>query len=114
MNNTRFAVALHILTLLAVENKCQPTTSEYLAESANTNPVVIRRLLGSLRRCRLDHCAARSWGRCNISPRSQGNYVARSVLCSERDRDVFPRYAQGQPLLYLRAKHAAGSGRNFP
>ena len=46
--STRFTIALHILTLLA-SNRDEPLTSEYIAGSVNTNPVVIRRLLGLLR-----------------------------------------------------------------
>jgi Rrf2 family protein len=45
--NTRFAVAVHILTLLAMQK--EPVTSEYVAGSVQTNPVVVRRLLGALR-----------------------------------------------------------------
>lgn len=47
-DNSRFTVAIHILTLLAY---CDPNriTSEYIAGSVNTNPVVIRRILGLLR-----------------------------------------------------------------
>ncbi len=47
--STRFTVALHVLTLLA-SNRDQPLTSEYIAGSVNTNAVVIRRLLGMLRK----------------------------------------------------------------
>jgi len=46
--SSRFAIATHVLTLLALENKDEPTASECLAGSAGTNPVVIRRLLGLL------------------------------------------------------------------
>jgi Rrf2 family protein len=46
--NTRFAVAIHILTLLA-QSRNEPVTSESIAGSVNTNPVVIRRALGALR-----------------------------------------------------------------
>lgn len=45
--STRFAVAVHVLVMLA-HYRDRPLTSERLAESANTNPAVIRRLLGSL------------------------------------------------------------------
>ncbi len=45
--NSQFAVALHILTLLAL-NAHEPLTSEYIAGSVNTNPVFIRRVLGKL------------------------------------------------------------------
>lgn len=48
--NSRFTVATHVLTLLAhVAGEEVPTTSELIAASVNTNPVVIRRLLGLLR-----------------------------------------------------------------
>jgi Rrf2 family protein len=47
--STRFTVALHILTLLASSRE-EPLTSEYIAGSVNTNPVVVRRLLGLLRK----------------------------------------------------------------
>ncbi|HEU4329427.1 MAG TPA: Rrf2 family transcriptional regulator [Roseiflexaceae bacterium] len=47
--NTRFAVGVHILTLLAQAGD-EPITSDFMAGSVNTNPVVIRRVLGYLRR----------------------------------------------------------------
>lgn len=47
--SSRFTVALHILTLLAWK-RGEPVTSEFAAASVNTNPVVIRRLLGLLKR----------------------------------------------------------------
>lgn len=46
--NTRFAVATHILAYLA-HSPGQPVSSEVLAGSAGTHPVVVRRLLGTLR-----------------------------------------------------------------
>lgn len=45
--SSRFAVAVHILTALAL-HKDQPVTSELLARSASTNPAVIRRILSML------------------------------------------------------------------
>ena len=50
--NSRFAVAIHILTLLAFKQD-ETLTSSYLACSVTTNPVVIRRILGDLRRAGL-------------------------------------------------------------
>lgn len=44
--NSQFAVAIHILTLLALEEK--PLTSKRISESVNTNPVVVRRIVGAL------------------------------------------------------------------
>lgn len=49
---TRFAVAIHILLLLATDPSGQATSAR-LAASVNTNPVVIRRLAGQLARAGL-------------------------------------------------------------
>ena len=49
---TRFAVAVHILLLLATEPAGQATSGR-IAESVGTNPVVIRRLAGQLARAGL-------------------------------------------------------------
>ena len=43
----RFAVAVHVATLLALSGD-QPATSEWIAGSVNTNPVVVRRILSAL------------------------------------------------------------------
>jgi Rrf2 family protein len=47
--NHQFAVSIHILTLLATLPE-QALTSEQIAESVNTHPVVIRRVMGQLRK----------------------------------------------------------------
>lgn len=47
--STRFTVAVHILSLISIDknNLC---TSEWIAGSVNTNPVVIRRIIGMLKK----------------------------------------------------------------
>jgi Rrf2 family protein len=52
MSNTRYTVAIHVLTLLAYAGP-EALTSDYIAGSVNTNPVVIRRILARLRAARL-------------------------------------------------------------
>jgi Rrf2 family protein len=45
--NCRFAVAVHVAAVLALKGDA-PCTSEWIAGSVNTNPVVIRRILSAL------------------------------------------------------------------
>lgn len=46
--SSKLSVGIHILTVLALK-RGEALTSEYIAGSVNTNPVVIRRLLGLFR-----------------------------------------------------------------
>jgi Rrf2 family protein len=46
--SSKLSVGIHVLTVFALKPD-EPLTSEFIACSVNTNPVVIRRLLGSLR-----------------------------------------------------------------
>jgi Rrf2 family protein len=48
MNNTRFATAIHIMTLLA-KSPQEWLTSEWMAGSINVNPVIVRKELSVLR-----------------------------------------------------------------
>ena len=50
--SSRFAVAVHVLTLMAWAGD-EPIKSEQIAASVNTNPVVIRRILCALARAGL-------------------------------------------------------------
>lgn len=50
--NTRFTVAVHMLALIQL-NHAQPSTSELMALSVGTNPVVIRQLMSSLKKAGL-------------------------------------------------------------
>lgn len=48
MANSRFAVATHIITGIALKAEEGPVSSEYLANSINTNPAVVRRIIQDL------------------------------------------------------------------
>src|SRR3954468_6690239 len=50
--NSRFPVSVHILAYLAYRGKTAVPSAE-IASSVDTNPVVIRRLLGALLKARL-------------------------------------------------------------
>ncbi len=48
MNNTRFATAVHIMTLLA-KSPQEWLTSDWIAGSINVNPVIVRKEISVLR-----------------------------------------------------------------
>ena len=51
-SSSKFVVAIHILSAMSI-NRDELTKSEQLAWSINTNPVVVRRILGLLRKAGL-------------------------------------------------------------
>ncbi|UDK97075.1 Rrf2 family transcriptional regulator [Lysinibacillus sphaericus] len=53
MVNSRFSVAIHILSLIATTSDKSQLTSDYIAGSVNTNPVVVRRMIGKLKKAGL-------------------------------------------------------------
>lgn len=66
--SSRFSVGIHILSLLEV-NKTGVNSSEAIANSVNTNPVVIRRIMGMLK----------SAGLVKIKPGVAGAELARKL-----------------------------------
>jgi Rrf2 family protein len=63
--NTHFTVALHIVTWMALASQqVEIVTSDQIAESVNTNPVFIRRILGRLHKAHLvnvQHGTSAGW-----------------------------------------------------
>ncbi|SRR5579871_174857 len=53
--NSRMTIAVHILSYMVLweQRRREPATSDRIADSVKTNPVVIRRLLGSLQKAGL-------------------------------------------------------------
>ncbi len=49
--SARLSIAVHILTLIATS--AQACTGDYIAGSVNTNPAIIRRMMGMLKRAGL-------------------------------------------------------------
>jgi DNA-binding IscR family transcriptional regulator len=49
--SSRFSVAVHILSLIAISStEC---TGDFIADSVNTNPVIIRKIMGMLKKAGL-------------------------------------------------------------
>src|SRR5579885_1925959 len=88
MSNSRFTVACHILTLLA-QNPAEPMTSEYIAASVNTNPVVIRRVLGTLRSAHLVMSQGGNGGGWRLAS-APAAVTLRDVYRAVEDEPLFP------------------------
>ncbi|WP_017727716.1 Rrf2 family transcriptional regulator [Halalkalibacterium ligniniphilum] len=58
--SSRFSIAVHILTLLSLTTS--PCTSEFIAGSVKTNPVIIRRIIGKLKKAGLVQVQAGTGG----------------------------------------------------
>ncbi len=67
--NSRFSVAVHVLALLASEEKT--LSSSYIAASVNTNPVNIRQALASLKKARLIKTTAGSLGGASLGQKAE-------------------------------------------
>lgn len=61
-SSSRFSVSVHVLTLLATNPPGELLTSDRMAGSVNTNPVVIRRILGQLKQAGLVEVRAAAGG----------------------------------------------------
>lgn len=65
--SSRFSVAVHILSIVSME-KDKLCTSEWIAGSVNTNPVIIRRVTGMLKKAGLVSVNAGSGGAYLLKP----------------------------------------------
>ncbi|GGL52799.1 Rrf2 family transcriptional regulator [Sporolactobacillus putidus] len=95
MINTRVAVAIHILALIASKPH-DDLASDYIASSVNTHPVVIRRILGMLRKADLIRTSAGKAGAALTSPPSEISLflVYRAV---EPDNELFSVHENPNP-----------------
>lgn len=58
--SSRFSIAVHTLSLIALSP--EPCTSDFIAGSVKTNPVVIRRIIGQLKKAGLINVRAGAGG----------------------------------------------------
>jgi Rrf2 family protein len=89
MNNSKFSLATQILALMAIESEDCPITSEYLAESANTHPVVIRRMLAALRSAGLVIAQPGPHGGVSLK-RNPAEITLRQVYQAAGETEIFP------------------------
>lgn len=91
-SNSRFAIAVHVLTLLARAGD-DPLKSDEVAASVNTNPVVIRRILCSLSKAGLvvSQTGAAGGSRLALSP---GQITLLEVYRAVDGGDIFALHPQ--------------------
>ncbi|MFE0417301.1 MULTISPECIES: Rrf2 family transcriptional regulator [Streptomyces] len=93
--NSRMSLAVHILTWLAYDRRGtdkETATSQRIATSVNTNPVVIRRSLGRLKDhglVTIDHGKGGGWS----LARDAASITLLDVYCASSDDPVFGLHA---------------------
>jgi Rrf2 family protein len=90
--SSRFSTAVHILTLLAMEEG-RAVTSDYVASSVNTNPVVIRRLLRKLADAGLVHSIPGSTGGSRLA-REANRITLRDAFAAVESGQLFGGHSQ--------------------
>lgn len=97
-HNSRYTVAIHMLTLLAY---CEPDTptSEFIAGSVNTNPVVVRRLLAKLREAGLVASQGGPGGGWRLLRKARQITLGEVFLVVEEEGALFPLHASTPNIL---------------
>jgi Rrf2 family protein len=93
--NSRFAVAVHILTLLE-QSGGEPVTSEYIAGSVNTNPSFVRRMLSVLARAGITTSQMGTGGGALLA-RPAGDITLLDVYRAVDEGEVFGLHEQPNP-----------------
>ncbi|MGC4067293.1 MAG: Rrf2 family transcriptional regulator [Polyangiaceae bacterium] len=94
--NTRFAVAVHILTLLDMQGG-EPTASEFIAGSVNTNPSLIRRLLSQLAKAGFTTSQMGTGGGALLLRPATEITLAEVYRAVNEDEEVIPVHASPNP-----------------
>lgn len=94
--NTRFAVAVHILTFLQTQAG-EPAASELVASSVGTNPSLIRRLLSQLARAGLTTSQMGTGGGALLARPAERITLLDVYRAVGEDRDVIPIHPTPNP-----------------
>ncbi len=85
--SSRFVVATHIMAMVSLTRK-EPLKSDLLAKSVNTNPVVIRRVLGLLQKAKLVVSRTGPNGG-SVLARNPGNITLRDIYEAVEEEGLF-------------------------
>ena len=94
--NTRFAVAVHILTFLQSQGG-EPATSELIASSVGTNPSLIRRLLSQLAKAGLATAQRGTGGGAVLARPAETITLLDVYRAVGEDADVIPIHQTSSP-----------------
>ena len=85
--SSRFTIALHMLTCMETFKEEHKITSDFLADSINVNPVVIRRILSQLRGAGLIEVKRGTGGAALIRPLEEISFldIYQAVECIEEN-----------------------------
>ncbi len=83
--NSRFATAIHVAGMLSFADQ-MPLTSDAIAKSVNTNPVVIRRIIGLLTRHGIVQVKMGTGGGARLTKAPAGISLAEIYQAIESDR----------------------------
>ena len=88
--SSRFTIGLHILTAIDMFQKDYKVTSDFLAGSIRTNPVVVRKILGQLKKAGLIHSSQGVAGITMAKPLEEISfYDVYSAIEPVEDGDLF-------------------------
>lgn len=92
--NTKLSVAIHTLALLALKEG-ESLTSQRIAKSVDTNPVVIRRILCALHEAGLVHCCVGKSGGAKLA-KSPKNVTLLDVYRAIDDEPLFAQHSENK------------------
>src|SRR5687768_2953736 len=105
--NTRFAVAVHVLTFLQAQEG-EPATSEYIASSVGTNPSLIRRLMSLLIRAGLATAQRGAGGGAALARSGETISLLEVFRAVEEDAGVIPIHQTSSPRCPI-GRHIQGA-----
>ncbi len=73
--SSRFTLAVHILTCIKTFSESTKVTSDFLASSTNVNPVIVRKILGQLKKANIVDVARGSGGAVLAKPEGEITFL---------------------------------------
>jgi len=73
--SSRFTLAVHILTCIKTFGESTKVTSDFLASSTNVNPVIVRKILGQLKKANIVDVARGSGGAVLAKPEDEITFL---------------------------------------